>query len=88
MRHDRLIEALGGYVEVSHRLRRDASTVWKWQHTGIPTQHWARLLRMAARAGIPLTIESLERGAPRRRPFVPSLEPAPAPDEACVEGAS
>ena len=65
MRHDKLIERLGGYRTVAEALGCDPSTAYRWQDTGIPADRWPAILRLASKAGIELTADALLRNSPQ-----------------------
>jgi hypothetical protein len=64
MRHDRIIERLGGYALLADRLGHAVSTVNRWQRTGIPATRWGAVLTEADRKGVRLTLRDLHDGAP------------------------
>lgn len=64
MDHTTIIERLGGYRYVAERVERDPTTVFRWQTTGIPAEHWPAILRLARRRGLRLTLWQIERASP------------------------
>lgn len=68
MRHDKLIEQLGGYRQLAEKLGRHPSTVFKWRANGIPRDLWPDVLKLARRrrvAGVSYT--TLFAGHPIRK---------------------
>jgi hypothetical protein len=66
MQHVKIIDRLGGYVAVAEAVGRDASTVNRWQRTGIPVAHWPAVLAVAKDQGWRLTVRNLHDGVPQR----------------------
>lgn len=64
MRHDRLIDRLGGYRALAERLGRHPSTVFRWQTTGIPAELWPAIVRLAREEGVRVSVQALMRTSP------------------------
>jgi hypothetical protein len=65
--HATIIERLGGYRYVAEQIGRDPTTVFRWQTTGIPAEHWPAILRLAKRHITwleRLTLDKIERTSP------------------------
>ena len=62
-----LLERLGGYRAVAAKLKRNPSSVFRWQSTGIPTAMWPALKRLCDRKGIELTVDDLVPRPCRKR---------------------
>lgn len=66
---DSIIAALGGTGAVAEGLGKSTSTVsgWRERPRGVPSEHWAALVRFAGLAGKPeITLEVLAEVAARR----------------------
>ncbi|MCK1568943.1 MULTISPECIES: helix-turn-helix domain-containing protein [unclassified Bradyrhizobium] len=65
-----IIDAIGGTMRVVEGLGESKSTVsgWRSRPRGIPGEHWAGIVRLAAEAGNPeITLEVLAEVAERRQ---------------------
>jgi hypothetical protein len=62
--HATIIERLGGYRFVAKRIKRDPTTVFRWQSTGIPAEHWPAILRLARRREVELSLDAIARSSP------------------------
>ena len=64
MDHATIIDRLGGYRQVAERVGRDPTTVFRWQSTGIPAEHWPAILRQARKRRLRLSLTQIERASP------------------------
>jgi hypothetical protein len=69
MRHEQLIETLGGNVAVAALCGRSPSAVSRWRSNGIPSRFWPRLVRAALRRDVPIDLETYFVGHPQRSTF-------------------
>ena len=70
-----LLERLGGYRFVATKLKRNPSSVFRWQTTGNPTAVWPALTRLCKRQGIELTVDDLVPPPRRKRQQQQQKEP-------------
>lgn len=64
---DAIIDACGGTGEVADALSQSDSTVSGWRSRGIPSPHWAGVVRLASRRGkSEITFEALAILAERK----------------------
>ena len=42
-----IIEALGGQVAVAYKMGVSQSTVYKWEHSGVPYWHWRKIIKLS-----------------------------------------
>lgn len=69
MRHEKIIELLGGYKALAERLDLVDTTVFKWRKGGIPALRWTQIVDIAKKnkdAREVVTLEALARGAPKK----------------------
>jgi hypothetical protein len=64
MRHDQIIDYLGGWRVVARKLNVAPTTVWRWKDNGIPAERWPAVMALAKKAGVALTLEQLMRTYP------------------------
>lgn len=72
MRHDQIIEHLGGFRHVAGKLGLDPTTVWRWKGNGIPPERWPAVLHLAKRKGLIVTLDQLMRASPVSRRKAPA----------------
>ena len=72
MRHDKIIDHLGGFRHVAGKLGLDPTTVWRWQGNGIPPERWPAVLQLAKRKGLIVTLDQLMRASPVSRRKAPT----------------
>jgi len=67
MRHDRIIDLLGGNTTLGRLVGRSDSAISRWRINGIPPNYWPELARLARKLKVEdITIESLAAGHPAR----------------------
>lgn len=67
MKHEKILEELGGYRAVADRLDLHPTTVFKWARDGIPHKRWLQVEKLAKRMGSPkITLELIARGYPKK----------------------
>ena len=69
MKHDKLIDHLGGYAVLATKVKRNPSTTFRWwQNASIPPEYWAKVADLAKRQGLPdVDLASLARTSPTVR---------------------
>ena len=54
MKHDKLIDRLGGYAVLAVKVKRNPSTTFRWwQNASIPPEYWPAVAGIAKRQGLP-----------------------------------
>jgi hypothetical protein len=67
MRHDRIIDLLGGNTTLGRMLDRSDSAVSRWRDNGIPPSFWPDVVRIAAKLGKEeITFDALANGSRTR----------------------
>ena len=68
MRHDRIIDLLGGNRPLGRLVGRSDSAVSRWRVRGIPPNYWPLIVRLAIKLGKDqITYDALAVGPPARR---------------------
>lgn len=67
MRHDRIIDLLGGNTTLGRLLDRSDSAISRWRTNGIPPNFWPRIVRLAAKLDVDVTFDKLAAGPPSDR---------------------